>query len=48
MFIGIINWIPERVVPPGNTLPPDPGVDNIITETGINMVNQLGIQLITE
>jgi len=48
MFIGIINWIPERVVPPGNAPIPGPGVNNIITETGINMVDQLGVQLIIE
>jgi len=48
MFIGIINWIPERAVPPGQTTPPATGFDDIITETGVLMVNENNVQLIIE
>jgi|TARA_R100000935_G_scaffold11070_1_gene22112 hypothetical protein len=47
MFIGIINWIPERAVPPGTSGPPT-GFDDIITEAGVLMVSEDSAQLIIE
>jgi len=48
MFIGIINWIPERAVPPGQAKPPATGFDDIITEAGVLMVSEDSVQLIIE
>ena len=38
MFIGIVNIIPERAVPPGQSSP-GPGFNDIITEDNIQMIN---------
>ncbi len=47
MFIGIVNIIPERAVPPGQQTP-GPGFNNIITEDGIQMISEAGLDLIVE
>jgi|TARA_X000001382_G_scaffold81770_1_gene57612 hypothetical protein len=47
MFIGIVNIIPERAVPPGQSSP-GPGFNDIITEDNIQMINEAGLDLIVE
>tara|TARA_R100000664_G_C2727661_1_gene119124 strand:+ start:683 stop:859 length:177 start_codon:yes stop_codon:yes gene_type:complete len=47
MFIGIVNIIPERAVPPGQQKPL-PGFNDIITEDGIQMISEAGLDLIVE
>ncbi len=47
MFIGIVNIIPERVVPPGQQTP-GPGFNDIITEDDIQMISEAGLDLIVE
>ena len=47
MFIGIVNIIPERAVPPGQQTP-GTGFNNIITEDGIQMISEAGLDLIVE
>jgi hypothetical protein len=39
MFIGIVNIIPERAVPPGQSSP-GPGFNDIITEDNIQMITK--------
>ena len=50
MFIGVINIVPERMVPPGDSLRPDPGTPfDIITEIGILIkAETTNDQLVTE
>lgn len=50
MFIGIINIVPERMVPPGDSIRPDPGSPfDIITEIGILIkAETTNLQLVTE
>ena len=47
MFIGIVNIIPERAVPPGQSSP-GTGFNNIITEDNIQMTNEASLDLIVE
>ncbi len=47
MFIGIVNIIPERSVPPGQQKPL-PGFNDIITEDDIQMISEAGLDLIVE
>lgn len=47
MFLGIVNIIPERAVPPGQQKPL-PGFNDIITEDDIQMINEAGLDLIVE
>jgi len=47
MFIGIVNIIPERAVPPGQQTP-GPGFNDIITEDNIQMISEAGLDLIVE
>ena len=47
MFIGIVNIIPERAVPPGQQTP-GPGFNNIITEDDIQMISETSLDLIVE
>jgi len=47
MFIGIVNIIPERAVPPGQQTP-GPGFNDIITEDDIQMISEAGLDLIVE
>ena len=47
MFIGIVNIIPERSVPPGQQKPL-PGFNDIITEDDIQMISEAGLHLIVE
>ena len=48
MFIGIVNIIPERAVPPGQQTP-GPGFNDIITEDDIQMITEIGsLDLIVE
>ena len=48
MFIGIVNIIPERAVPPGQQTP-SIGFNNIITEDDIQMITEVGsLDLIVE
>ena len=47
MFIGIVNIIPERAVPPGQQTPL-PGFNDIITEDNIQMISEAGLDLIVE
>ena len=48
MFIGIVNIIPERAVPPGQQTP-GPGFNDIITEDNIQMITEVGsLDLIVE
>jgi len=47
MFIGIVNIIPERAVPPGQQTP-GPGFNDIITEDNIQMISEAGLNLIVE
>ena len=47
MFLGIVNIIPERAVPPVQQTP-GPGFNDIITEDNIQMTNEAGLNLIVE
>ena len=47
MFLGVVNIIPERAVPPGQQTP-GPGFNDIITEDNIQMTNEAGLNLIVE
>ena len=48
MFLGIVNIIPERAVPPGQQTP-GPGFNDIITEDDIQMITEVGsLDLIVE
>ena len=48
MFLGIVNIIPERAVPPGQQKPL-PGFNDIITEDDIQMITEVGsLDLIVE
>ena len=47
MFLGIVNIIPERAVPPGQQKPL-PGFNDIITEDDIQMISEAGLDLIVE
>ena len=47
MFLGIVNIIPERAVPPGQQTP-GPGFNDIITEDNIQMISEAGLDLIVE
>ena len=47
MFLGIVNIIPERAVPPGQHTP-GPGFNDIITEDDIQMISEAGLDLIVE
>ena len=48
MFLGIVNIIPERAVPPGQHTP-GPGFNDIITEDDIQMITEVGsLDLIVE
>lgn len=48
MFLGIVNIIPERAVPPGQQTP-GPGFNDIITEDNIQMITEVGsLDLIVE
>ncbi|MCP4323113.1 MAG: hypothetical protein GY787_14970 [Alteromonadales bacterium] len=47
MFIGVVNIIPERSVPPGQQKPL-PGFNDIITEDDIQMISEAGLDLIVE
>ena len=47
MFIGIVNIIPERAVPPGQQTP-GPGFNDIITEDNIQMISETSLDLIVE
>lgn len=47
MFIGIVNIIPERAVPPGQQTP-GPGFNDIITEDDIQMISETSLDLIVE
>ncbi len=49
MFIGVVNIVPERMVPPGDSLRPTPGGQfDIITEIGILIKAENNDQLVTE
>jgi|TARA_Y200000002_G_scaffold317908_1_gene276691 hypothetical protein len=49
MIIGIVNILPERMVPPGESLRPKPGTQfDLITEIGILIKSEAGQQLVTE
>tara|TARA_A100001391_G_scaffold161312_2_gene120151 strand:+ start:3914 stop:4072 length:159 start_codon:yes stop_codon:yes gene_type:complete len=49
MFIGVVNIVPERMVPPGDSLRPDPSTPfDIITELGILIKAENNDQLVTE
>jgi hypothetical protein len=47
MFMGIVNIIPERAVPPGQQTP-GPGFNDIITEDDIQMISETSLDLIVE
>ena len=47
MFLGVVNIIPERAVPPGQQKPL-PGFNDIITEDDIQMISEAGLDLIVE
>jgi hypothetical protein len=47
MFMGIVNIIPERAVPPGQQTP-CPGFNDIITEDDIQMISETSLDLIVE
>lgn len=47
MFLGVVNIIPERAVPPGQQTP-GPGFNDIITEDNIQMISEAGLDLIVE
>jgi len=47
MFLGVVNIIPERAVPPGQQTP-GPGFNDIITEDDIQMISEAGLDLIVE
>lgn len=48
MFLGVVNIIPERAVPPGQQTP-GPGFNDIITEDDIQMITEVGsLDLIVE
>ena len=48
MFLGVVNIIPERAVPPGQQTP-GPGFNDIITEDNIQMITEVGsLDLIVE
>ena len=49
MFIGIVNIVPERMVPPGDSIRPTPGSPfDIITEIGFLIKAENNTQLVTE